>query len=315
LNATSATVPQRASAQHTPVSSTKIASEGNAVLLLHGLCSSSLEVRLFARTLRDNGYHVVTLVLSGYSAPDAAATRDDTSADFRRWIADACAEVDRLAAVYAEVMICGVSLGATLALAIAAEKPAAVSGMSLISTTLFFDGWNISRWRFLLPIAYYTPLGRFYRYREIPPYGVKNERVRAWIAGQLAHSSLSSAGAATIPTASLREAERLIRHVKVSLGRVRAPTLMIHASEDDVASLANVRFVQSRIGSDMFREVVVRDSYHMITLDNDRDLAALKTVQFFNAAIHRRIDAAQVVSQWARQQGRRFNNLGGSQCK
>jgi len=269
------------------------------VLLLHGLCSSSLEIRFFARTLRNHGYHIVTPTLPGYSAPETEVPGRNTAPDFRRWIEDVCAEVDALVTNHAEVMICGVSLGATLALAVAAERTATLSGLSLISTTLFFDGWNISRWRFLLPVAYHTPLGRFYRYREVPPYGVKNERVRAWVAGQLSRGSLSTAGASTIPTASLREAARLIRHVKSSLARVQTPTLMIHSSQDDVSSLANVRYVRSRIGCAMFREVVVRDSYHMITLDNDRDLAALKTVQFFNAAIDRRASAAHTLSKGA----------------
>lgn len=252
------------------------------VLLLHGLCSSPLEVRQFARLLRDQGFVVTTLTLSGYTAPEADAAGASAPADYRRWIADCVREVDRLSALHDEVTLCGVSLGATLALAVAVERPTAILGLSLISTTLFFDGWNVSRWRFLLPLAYFTPLGRLYRYREIPPYGVKNPRVRAWIAAELERGRLSSAGAATIPTPSLREAARLIRHVKGNLARVHSPVLMIHAQEDDVASLANVRFVARRVGTTTFREVIVADSYHMITLDNDRDHAAMKTVQFFN---------------------------------
>ncbi len=261
----------------------KTTTRGRAVLLLHGLCSSPLEVRLYAKTLRGHGFYVETPTLPGYSAWEADPGREAV-ADFRLWIAGIAAEVDRLALTYAEVNLCGVSLGATLALAVAAERVAKVDALALISTTLFFDGWNVSRWRFLLPIAYYTPLGRFYRYREIPPYGVKNERVRAWISGQLERGTLSSAGASTIPTLSLREADRLIRHVKRSMEKVAAPTLMIHAREDDVAGLANVRYVQSHIAAAIFGEVIVEDSYHMITLDNDRELAALKTAQFFNAA-------------------------------
>ena len=281
---------------------------GRAVLLLHGLCSSSLEVRLFARTLRDHGFHVFTPTLSGYSATVTGAIRDDSAPDYRRWIADTCMEVDRLAATFEEVALCGVSLGATLALAVAAERPKALTALSLISTTLFFDGWNVSRWRFMLPILYHTPLGHWYRYREIPPYGVKNVRIRAWIADQLSRGSLSSAGASTIPTPSLREADRLIRQVKRSLWQVRTPALMIHAREDDVASLANVRYVQSRIGSDLFREIVVDDSYHMITLDNDRELAALKTVQFLNAAAEWREQTWLAVSSWAELEEQRHSN-------
>jgi carboxylesterase len=258
-----------------------------AVLLLHGLCSSPLEVRLFARTLRNHGFLVVTPAIPGYGAREADPGQPPIEPDFRSWIDSATEEIDRLAAMHTQITICGVSLGATLALAVAAERSAKVDGLSLISTTLFFDGWNMSPLRMLLPLACYTPLGRFYRYRETPPYGVKNERVRAWIAEQLERGPLSSAGASRIPTPSLREADRLIRHVKRSLGRVSAPTLLIHAREDDIASLANVDFVRRRIGSGFVGVFVVDDSYHMITLDNDRDLAAQKSAQFFNAVADR----------------------------
>ena len=38
----------------------------------------------------------------------------------------------------------------------------------------------------------------------------------------------------------------------------------------------------------LFRELIVADSYHMITLDNDRNHAAIKTVQFFNSVANLR---------------------------
>ena len=264
-----------------------------AVILLHGLCSSSLEVLMFARTLRDHGYHVVTPRIPGYTVAASPHERRGT-ASYEGWIEAVMAEVACLEASHDVVHLCGVSLGATLALAVAAHRMPAVASLALISTTLFFDGWNVSRWRFLLPIAYYMPLGRFFAYREAPPYGVKNPRVRAFIENQLAQSGLSSAGAAKIPTPSLREADRLIRFVKRSLPGIDVPVLMIHARQDDVASLANPRFVARRIGSRVVHQTVVEDSYHMITLDNDRDLAALKTVQFFNGVVERRRGAGRL---------------------
>lgn len=255
------------------------APQRQAVVLVHGLCSSSLEVRLFGRALREHGYHVVTPRVPGYTVEPGIA---QPATGFETWIEAVTDEVVRLARAHDCVHLCGVSLGATLGLGVAAHQVQGLASLTLISTTLFFDGWNISRWRFLLPLAYYTPLGRLFCYRETPPYGVKNERVRAWIESQLAGNDLSSAGASTIPTSRLREADRLIRYVKRSLHHVEVPVLMIHARDDDVASLANPRFVARNIRSRVVRQAVVDDSYHMITLDNDRNLAALRTVQFFS---------------------------------
>ena len=263
-----------------------------AVLAFHGLCSSALEIRNFARSLRDRGFHVEVPALDGYSALASGATF--LPSRFERWIEQALDHLDRLSREYEWVALAGLSMGASLALAVAAERPDAVRAQSLLSTTLFFDGWNVSRWRFLLPLAYHTPLGRFYRYRETPPYGVKNPRVREWIARQISAGSLSAAGASSIPTPCLREADRLVRHVQGVLPRVTAPTLLVHAREDDVASLRNVGFVRSRINATRVTELILDDSYHMITLDNEREAVNVETAGFFEMLHTRfmRLDAA-----------------------
>ena len=265
---------------------------GRAVLLLHGLFGSSLEVDAFAKALRQHGFHVVTPRLAGYSAPEDDTAVDNAQPSFLVWIAQAGTEFDRLAATYTEVNLCGVSVGATLALAVAAERSTKVDALCLISTTLIFDGWNVSRWRYLLPLAYITQPGDLYRHREGPTYGVKNERVRAWIVEKTRRRHLSYADAAGTSRKSLVQAHRLIRHVAALLGHIRTPTLMIHAREDDAASLANVRLVRKHIGAEMFRELIVEDSYHMITLDNDCAYAADKTALFFGAMAKRRAQEA-----------------------
>ena len=95
-----------------------------------------------------------------------------------------------------------------------------------MSTTLRFDGWAIPRTQFLLPLAFYTPLGRLWQYRERPPYGVKNERVRAWIERELRHRKVSRAGSSVIGVGHLREHDRLIRHVRRNLGNVQCDNVL-----------------------------------------------------------------------------------------
>src|SRR4029077_9873841 len=62
---------------------------------------------------------------------------------------------------------------------------------------------------------------------------------------------------------------------------VNAPALVIHAKEDDVASLKSAEFVLDKIGSKDVHFVLLHDSYHMVTLDNEREVVADETVRFF----------------------------------
>src|SRR5258708_38428256 len=77
------------------------------------------------------------------------------------------------------------------------------------------------------------------------------------------------------------EAKHLIRHVRGTISSVAAPALVVHAKEDDVASLKSAEFVLENIGSDDEDFVLLRDSYHIVTLDNEKELVANETIRFF----------------------------------
>ena len=85
-------------------------------------------------------------------------------------------------------------------------------------------------------------------------------------------SSGDSAGAgnASTPGRSLQDLHRLIAVVKRALPAIRTPALVVHARDDDMTSLRNAGYVAARIGGDV-EKVVLDDSYHMVTLDKDRE--------------------------------------------
>jgi carboxylesterase len=257
-----------------------------AVVLLHGLCSTPDELLSVANGLRAAGYSVHPLAVEGYSFDAASPGRH--ASPWQQWIDAVEQRVKALRANHDRVMLVGISAGSALALGTAMRRSAHIDALVLMSTTLRFDGWAIPRRQVLLPLALYTPLGRFWRYRERAPYGVKNERVRGWIERELRHRKVSRAGAAVIDVSHMREHDRLIRHVRRGLGNVHCPqVLAIHARQDEVASLANVDLLKRGLHSDTLRTVVVGNSYHMISIDNDRQQVVNETLEFAAAVTHR----------------------------
>ena len=73
-----------------------------------------------------------------------------------------------------------------------------------------------------------------------------------------------------------------------------APALVVHAKEDDVASLKSVELVLENIGSDDVDFVLLRDSYHIVTLDNEKELVANETIRFFCDRIRKTAKAPMV---------------------
>ena len=250
----------------------------HAVLLLHGLQGLPAEMLPVARRLHQAGYTVRVPHIRGYGHFPGDTARSVTS--WQDWHEQALAEFNDLKRQYRTVSLGGLCIGAVLALSLAAERGNEVNSLSLLSTTLFSDGWSIPWYRFLLPLGYYTPFRFHYSYREREPFGLKNPQLRRWIEREMAHNASSIAGASRLTLPAIHEAELLIKSVKPRLGRVSAPALVIHAREDDVSSLRSADYVARHIGSGKLVKLVLHDSYHMITLDNERATVAEETLRF-----------------------------------
>ncbi|SAK78216.1 alpha/beta hydrolase family protein [Caballeronia catudaia] len=244
----------------------------HAVLLLHGLSSSPLELRFLARFLADEGFATNTPGLPGYSARSAHQPME-------QWVHAAVAEFDKLAKQYRHVSICGLSMGATLAAAVAHERPSA-RALLLLSVTLSYDGRAIPWYRFLLSYAYYTPLRSRYSYREHEPYGLRNEALRAKIARTMQKSDISEVGPASIGMPALHEASRLAGSVRKKLKSIVTDCLIIHAIDDETSSPHNARYVSANVGASFLRTIWLDDSYHMITSDNEREVVARECALF-----------------------------------
>ncbi|MFO1271676.1 MAG: alpha/beta fold hydrolase [Rubrivivax sp.] len=250
-----------------------------AVVLLHGLCGTADELLPLEGALHAAGFAPCRAFVEGYSygGPEGAAR------PWQEWVDSVAALAGGLRARHGRVVLAGLSAGAALALATAMQG-APVDGLVLMSTTLRFDGWAVPAHHWLLPLALYTPLGRFWRYRERPPYGVKNERVRRWVERELQTRRVSAAGAAVIGVPHLREHDRLRRSVLRRLGAFACPpALALHAREDEIAGPSNVALLSARLRTPSFRAVLVEDSHHMITIDNDRARVAREVVGFVSA--------------------------------
>lgn len=244
----------------------------HGILLLHGLSSSPREVAYLAREWHRAGFTVYAPIIDQYSL-------DPASPDASAWIRGACAAFDALSARCTHVSISGLSMGATLALAVAHERPAAVA-VATLSVTLTYDGWAIPWYHFLLDWIYYTPLRHRWRYHEQPPFGLKNEALRMRVARAMTRETFSDIGPSSIALPAIHEASRLARQVRRMLPQITMPCLVIHAIDDETAGPRNAFEVISRISSETVRAIYLDNSYHMISCDNDRETVAREVVTF-----------------------------------
>src|SRR6185295_1598008 len=106
-------------------------------LLIHGLGGTPMEMRYVAQGLARAGYTVHVPQLAGHcgSADDLRAT------GWEDWYASVEAEHRRMRAHCQTIVVCGLSMGAILAIHHAARYPRDVSAVGLYAPTLWLDGW------------------------------------------------------------------------------------------------------------------------------------------------------------------------------
>jgi carboxylesterase len=88
-----------------------------------------------------------------------------------------------------------------------------------------------------------------------------------------------------VPLECIRQVDRLRRIVMKAAARIRCRTLIVHAREDELTSLRSANFLVEKIGGARARMVVLEDSYHMVCVDNDREIVAKNVLEFFGAAL------------------------------
>lgn len=288
------TAAQSAVAFDTTANEVRLSASRIGVLLIHGLTGTPQEMKSVAKRLHHYGFTVYCPCLAGHCGDEAYLL----ASGWRDWVASVRDAYQRLAQQCDVIFIGGMCAGAILCLQLAEEMavgktatpPASASPLppiraqALYSLMLRWDGWSIPRLAFLLPLLLHLPyFGARYRFYERDPYGLKNERLRHSVAQSMHSGDSASAGLAWMPGAVLSEQAKLTDRVFAALAQVDTPSLLLHSRYDDIAHPRNAEQVLARLGGEpnSHELLLLNDSYHLITVDQQRRQTADLSARFF----------------------------------
>lgn len=258
----------------------KFEGDRRGVLLVHGLTGTPAEMRLLGKRLHREGFTVSGVQLAGHCGDEG----DLLATGWRDWYASVELAAERLRGEVDHLFVAGLSMGALLALLLAAERPELVDGVGVLGATFRYDGWNmprIARLSFMLPLVKRLGFARKWVFMEEPPYGLRDERIRSQVSSAMRAGDSALAGLPGNPWHSLADLQLLSARVRRRLERVSAPCLVAHAAEDDIADVRNAYLVASQVRAPV-ELLLLHDSYHMITLDRERRLLADRLTGFFS---------------------------------
>jgi carboxylesterase len=249
-------------------------------LLIHGLGGTPIELKFVAKGLARRGFKVHCCQLAGH----CGTLEDLTATGWHDWYESVCQAFDRLRAECDTVIVGGLSMGAVLALHLSASRQREVHGLALYAPTLWYDGWAMPWYRFLLTFGLMSKFGRwvvrnFYRFVETEPYGIKDPTIRAVVVAAMNSGDSTQAGILITPGKAVIELYELVKTVKAELSTITAPAMIVQARDDDLSSLKNTEYLQRHLGG-LVDTLVLNDSYHIVTVDRQRDLLIDATVAY-----------------------------------
>ena len=223
-------------------------------LFCHGFTSSPQNMRLLADYLAARGIVVRAPLLPGHGT----TWEDLNSKTDKDWVGTVEVAFHELAAECDEVFIVALSFGAALALDLAARYPDEVAG---VVTLAGFVASKDPR-RFLSPIIRKLV-------RSLP--GVGND---------IADPELKEIVYDRIPTNAAYFLLRQLKRARLGLPSVTAPILVMHGRNDHTVPPFNAQLIHDTVGSIDKELVWLERSYHVITLDHDRDEVFERTYRF-----------------------------------
>lgn len=258
---------------------------GAWVILVHGLTGTPHEMIFIAKFLNKKGFSVLCPRLANHGEP-LEVLRDTPWQEYYASVRKAFCHI-REVNPGQPIFVVGLSVSAILALLLADEFGSDVAGVGCLSPILFYDGWNSPWSRYLLPFGYLPGLIKCFYFKEEPPFGIKNEMIRRRVHDHYKNASLenmkdvSRYGYPYYPVALLYQHGLLVKNFMKRLPFIRVPVLLVQAINDDISSVRNSNVIYDKIASPVKEILMLENSYHVVTVDQEWEKVAQGLTDFF----------------------------------
>lgn len=224
------------------------------VLLSHGFTGTTQSMRYLGEALNRVGYTVSAPRLKGHGVSPAAMAKT-RAAD---WIASLEDALTELRAHCSTIFVGGLSMGGTLTLYMAGKHPDVFAGAFPINAVVQLDSPDLAGLAFDRNAPVMVPgIGS-----DIKDPGIK----------ELAYSE--------VPVACFKELYALVGVTRDLCARIECPTLILQSPDDHVVKPGNGRLIASLAGGSRVELVWLHNSYHVATIDFDKDVIVNEVHRF-----------------------------------
>jgi carboxylesterase len=224
------------------------------VVLSHGFTGSPRSLRPWAEHLAGAGYTVRLPRLPGHGT----TWQDLNRTRWQDWYAAADAAFRELHERCEQVFVGGLSMGGTLVTRLAQDHGPRVAGLVLVNPAYKLDD---------------------VRLRALPLLQALVPSIAA-IGNDIKKPGQDEGAYPRTPLKALHSQTQLWAEVVRDLPEVTQPVLLLHSAEDHVVPPSSSELLLARVSSTDVTEILLQDSYHVATLDNDAPRIFEESVAF-----------------------------------
>jgi carboxylesterase len=227
------------------------------VVVSHGFTGNPSSLRPWADHLAAAGYSVRLPLLPGHGRP----WQDTNRTRWPEWYAAVEASFTELTARCETVFAVGLSMGGTLVTRLAEQHPERIAGLVLVNpayATRRFDA-------------------------KLAPYITWLVKSRPAIGGDIKKPGVAEEAADRLPVVAFASLQKLWKTTRADLAKLRAPVLMYRSREDHVVDDLSAELLKARAVNTTIEEIILEDSYHVATLDNDAERIFTGSVEFIES--------------------------------
>lgn len=224
------------------------------VLVSHGFTGSPQSMRFLAEQLAEAGLTVRLPRLRGHgTTPEemAASSAED-------WIRDLEAPLQELQARCSKVFVTGLSMGGTLTLYLAGAYAGQIAGIIPINAAITLSNPDFAGLAF---------------HPAAPP-------VIPGVGSDIKQPGVVELAYPVVPVPAIRQIYGLMAVTRELLPHITCPALVITSRDDHVVPPMNGPLILEQLGSTDKRLLWLEESYHVATLDNDKERIAAETIGF-----------------------------------
>lgn len=215
------------------------------VLLIHGWTSTAYEVRRLGKYLNEEGFTVSGPMLRGHGTKP----EDLENVKWQDWVSDLSQEFDKLQRECEKVYVAGTSIGGSLAILLAKEKPG-ISGLVLMATPYAVKFEKLLAFFARLLFLFKKNIRKYYP----PTFGVLTSITRL-ISYQ------------TYPIKNAFEVKKLIETSREALSGIYQPCFLMKSRQDHIIIRNSLEKIYDRISSKVKYKKYINRAYHTFISD------------------------------------------------